>query len=292
MKIILNVIFTFSVMNSFSQATFLGFDQPQCGLIENHGYSFTNEQGLCSSHSAVYKIFSNGNLVYEKPCKYLEFYFVDTMFFVNDSTGFIIEKYQSSNHFVYKTEDFGKSWKRIGWGGPTYWDFYVIDEHNVYLITGANGGGPLITRASDTKSKMPADYSDFIFNENEAIINDTISGNIFCGYDTLSFKVKDGADTITFKIALERNQLSNTAIELSVAPLEVYPNPCVDYIYFSENILKSQKVVCCLYSVEGSLVKSAEIVNNKLFVGDLQPGIYLMSINNRNAIITEKIIKQ
>lgn len=290
--IFLILFFVLFVINSYSQYEFLGFDQPQCGLIENHGYSFSNERGLCSSHSAVYKIFSNGNLVYEKPCEYLEFYFVDTLFFVNDSTGFIIEKYLSSNYFVYKTKDSGKSWKRIGWGGPTYWDFYVIDEHNVYLITGANGGGPLITRASDTKSKMPADYSDFIFNENEAIINDTISGSNLCGSDTLSFKVKDGADTITYKIALVRNQLSNAAIELSVAPLEVYPNPCFDYIYFSENILKSQKVVCCLYSVEGSLVKSAEIVNNKLYVGDLQPGIYLMSTNNRNTIITGKIIKQ
>jgi hypothetical protein len=213
------------------------------------------------------------------------------MFFFNDSTGFIIEKYQSSNHFVYKTGDFGKSWKRIGWGGPNYWGFYFIDEHNVYLITGANGSGPLITRASDTVSKMPPDYSDINIYENEALINDTISGKSVCSYDTVSFKVKNGAGITTYKFALVHDPLLNTTDDLYAAPLEVYPNPCFDYIYFSENILKSRRFVCRLYSVEGSLVKSAEVVNNNLYVGDLQPGIYLMIIHNRNSVITRKIVK-
>jgi hypothetical protein len=104
--------------------------------MENTGYTYTNLQGLCSTHSSVYKIFYNGNLVYEKPCEYLRFFGIDTLVFINDSTGFLVE--YSGNNLVYKTEDYGKSWKYLGYGAPVFLGFYVINEHNVYLITPTN----------------------------------------------------------------------------------------------------------------------------------------------------------
>lgn len=289
--ILLDFILILFVINSYSQSIFLGFEQSQCGLIENHGYTYTNERGTCSSHSAIYKIFLNDNLVYEKPCEYLQFYYVDTMFFINDSTGFIIVKYLDSNYIVYKTKDYGASWLRLGWGGPTYWGFYLVNANNVYLITGANGSGPLITRASDIENKNPP-YYDITITGNEAIINDTISGNPLCGHDTLSFKVIDGTDTITYIIALKSNPLPNATWELPVAQFEVYPNPCSDYVCFPQNVLKNEVWTCKIYSVDVNLVMTDKIIDNCVYVKNLKSGIYLIIIQNGNTIMTTKIIKQ
>lgn len=287
---LLHLVLILFVTNVYSQANFLGFGQEQCGLVENPEYTFSNLQGLCSTHSSIYKIFYDGNLIYEKPCTYLGFYGVLELFFLNDSTGFLIEG-TSGNIGVYKTSDYGKSWKYLGYGAPVFLGYYVVNEHNVYLITSTNQGGVLITKASDNKRKNPNDYFGFNIIENEAIINDTIYGDNFCDMDTLSFKVKDNADTISYKIAFQYEPLPTFSKYLLEPEYKIYPNPCSDYIYFSQNIL-DKGVECKLYSLDGRLVKSSVIIDNRMFIGNLKGGIYLMEIKIGDVKIKRKMVKQ
>lgn len=290
--ILLNLNLILIVMNVFSQSIFLGFDQEQCGLVENPGYTYANLKGLCSSHSSVYKIFFDGDLVYEKQCRYLSFYGVDTLVFINDSTGFLIEGSTYGYH-VFKTKDYGKSWKSLGGEGPTLLGFYVVNEHDVYLITTAGGRGAIITKASDINGKGNYDYYQEVnIIDNEAIINDTIYGDIFCDIDTLSFKVKKDADTISYKIAFQNEPLPTESQYLSESQFKFYPNPCSNYIYFSQNILNNKAIECKLFTLDGRLIKSSKTFNNRMFVGDLKIGIYLMDVKIGDKEMKRKIVKK
>ena len=291
-KMSLNFIFMLFVVKVFSQATFLGFDRKQCGLVENPGYTYSNIQGLCSSHSAVYKIFFDGNLVYEKQCSYLNFYSVDTLVFINDSTGFLIER-NPYGYAVYKTNDYGRSWTGLGGEGPSLLGFYVVNEHDVYLITTANGWGAIITKASDINGKGNFDYYQEVnIIDNEAIINDTIYGDIFCDIDTLGFKVKKGADTISYKIAFQNEPLPTESRYLSEPQLKIYPNPCSNYICFTHNLLENVAIECTLYTIDGRLLKSSKTFDNRMFVGDINRGIYLLVIKIGDKEIKKRIVKE
>jgi len=289
--IIFNLFLILFVMEAFSQTTFLGFEQEQCGLVENHGYTFANVQGLCSTHSAVYKIFLDEKLVYEKPCTYLGFYSVIALSFINDTTGFLIEG-SSSNCGVYKTNDLGKSWEYLGSGGPDLLAYYVVNEHDVYLITTANNWGALITKASDINGKGTYEYhTEIDIVENEAIINDTIYGDIFCDIDTLRFKVKEGADTITYNIAFHNEPLPTGSRYLSDSRFTIYPNPCSDYIYFSPDRFKDKQAKTIIYTMDARLVKSYVTNGNRIYVGDLKTGVYLMEIEIGDEKVRRKIVK-
>ena len=54
----------FGIQNLFAQITFLGFDQQQCGLIANPGYTY--DYSVSCPRSQGYRILHNGNVVFEK----------------------------------------------------------------------------------------------------------------------------------------------------------------------------------------------------------------------------------
>lgn len=284
------ILFTLTQQTN-AQTSFLGFDQEQCGIIKNHGYTFINLTRQCYSHTANYKVFLNGKLTYEKPCLNYTFNYVVTLLFINDSTGFLIEKNSGSNHSVYKTKDYGKSWRYLGWGGPTYWGFYLINEYNLYLITGANGTGPLITRASDIDSKYPQEYSKFFTTENEIMIEDTIYGNSFCNYDALNFKIKEGADTINYIIKLKNEPLTTVSQIKSETLLELYPNPADDFI----NLVSARFGISNIRILNSSGINIKEFDDsnfNRLYIGDLKKGLYLIELKSGNNIQIGKFIKE
>jgi hypothetical protein len=223
---------------------------------------------------------------------YLNFYSVDTLVFINDSTGFLIER-SANGYGVYKTSDYGSSWTGIGGEGPDLLGFYVVNEHDVYLITTANGWGAIITKASDINGKGSFKYYQEVkIIDNEAIINDTIYGDIFCDIDTLSFKIKKGADTISYKIAFQNEPLPTESQYLPEPEFKIYPNPCSSYIHFPQNIPVDIAIECKLYSTDGRLVKSSKTFDNKMFVGDINRGIYLLVIKIGDKEIRKRIVKE
>ncbi len=289
-SICFSILFSLTLQTN-AQTSFLGFDQEQCGLIENHGYTFDNLTSQCYSHTANYKVFLNGKLTYEKPCLNYTFDYVVALFFINDSTGFLIEKNSGSNHSVLKTKDYGKSWSYLNGGGPTYWGFYLINEYNLYLITGANGTGPLITRASNIDSKSPPEYSKFFTTQNEIMIKDTIYGNSFCNLDKLSFRVKEGASTISYIFVLKNEPLTTVNQIKSATQLELYPNPADDFINLVSARLGKSHIR--ISNSSGRTIKEFDDYDFKrLYIGDLKKGLYLIELNSDNNIQIGKFLKE
>jgi hypothetical protein len=168
----------------------------------------------------------------------------------------------------------------------------VVNEHDVYLITTANNWGALITKASDINGKGTYEYhTEIDIVENEAMINDTIYGAIFCEIDTLSFKVKDGADTITYNIAFHNEPLPTGSRYFSDSRFTIYPNPCSDYIYFAQNKFKDKQTKTTIHTIDGKLVKTYVTSGNRIYVGNLKPGVYLIEIEIGDEKVRRKIVK-
>ena len=270
----------------FAQTSFIGFDQEQCGLIENPGYTFENV--VCANHGYGYRIFLKGELIYQT-CEQYYSRGVVKLIFINDSTGFLIEG-NSNGHTVYKTINFGKTWKSMSGGTPTYWGFYLLNEHNGYLLTATNGYGPIITRVSDIDSKQTYEF-DYHYIDNEVIINDTILGSSFCNFDTLSFNIKKGPDTINYVIRLKNEPLTAVSQIKSGTMLELYPNPADDFIRLVSE--RSGRSHIRILNSSGLTIKEFDDSNfNRLYVGDLKKGLYLIELNSGKNMQIGKFVKK
>ena len=270
-----------------AQTSFLGFDQKQCGLIVNHGYTFENMS--CANHGNGYKIFFNGKLRYQTCEQYLGKRVKD-LFFINDSTGFLIEGNSNYGHGVYKTTDYGVTWKGLNTGAPVYLGYFLINEHNLYLITAQNSGGTIITRASDIKNNMAYRYN-YYSGEKEVINKDTILGSSLCNYDTLSFKMKIGHDTISYIFVLKNEPITTVNQIKSAKQLELFPNPADDFI----NLVSARlgKAHIRIFNSSGITIKEFDDSNfNRLYIGDLKKGLYLIELNSGNNVQTGKFIKE
>ena len=78
--------------------------------------------------------------------------------------------------------------------------------------------------------------------------------------------------------------------EVKRKSISIYPNPTSDYLYInSDKEIKEIKIL----DLNGRIVNNLDFVDNKIYLGGLQTGIYFARISDVNGIIsTEKIIKK
>ena len=57
----------------------------------------------------------------------------------------------------------------------------------------------------------------------------------------------------------------------------MYPNPTSDYIYF-KGVVSNETIK--IVDLSGKTILEEDIINDKLYVGDLSSGIYLILVNN------------
>jgi len=69
----------------------------------------------------------------------------------------------------------------------------------------------------------------------------------------------------------------------------VYPNPTQNEVFINSTHLNIQSV--SIYNLNGQLMKTQEFNNDKLDIGFLQPGVYLLSIKTDRGVIKKKIVK-
>lgn len=97
-------------------------------------------------------------------------------------------------------------------------------------------------------------------------------------------KITFGADLTT--------GVNEEALTSSVA---VYPNPTSGVITLNINDNAGKKAVVTVYSITGSLVSSntyqGNVANEKIDLSAYGNGIYFMTINSDNKVITKKIVK-
>jgi len=281
-SIILGAIMMTSSANA--QITFTGFDQEQCGLINNHGFTYQNIWQMCGSHSYGYKIFKDGNLVYEK-CIQLGGCQIKELMFISSNKGFMVES-NPNGHAVYQTTNSGNSWEIVGFGAPTYLGFHLLNEHTGYLITTWNS--PLvvyISRVSDIRTRMMYDTEI----DEDLIIQDTIFGAAFCNYDTLSFQIMNGDFSLRYKIALH-NQPLNINEDFGNDWLDFYPNPASEFITICGKAINEGMRINIL-DMNGRRVKTFSNLNEMLDISDLQAGLYLLEAESRNGVFRRKILK-
>jgi hypothetical protein len=283
-------LFLFSILillvnqKNYSQISFIGFDKDQCGIVENKKISFVNYNSMCDSHSSGYRIFSDGVQIFEK-CESLSGHSILDLKFVSETTGFLIES-NSNGHTIYKTTDTGKSWNPIGGGAPTFLGFYIVNANTGYLVTTWNS--PLniyITRVSDVKSKSISDSKI----KNDTIINDTIFGSGFCNYKSLSFKIKNSNDTINYQISFKDLPLNIHNVNNRL--IGFYPNPANDYIQILQDINTPNDCKIRISDTNGRLIRSFNNSQDKLYVGDLERGCYIIEFVDKDNRLFYKMIK-
>lgn len=267
-----------------AQISFIEFEQEQCGLISSHGYTYENIPLMCGSHSSGYKIYLGGEQIFEKCIEFGGCSVIDIMF-VNETTGFIVER-NPNGHTVYKTRNSGVVWSSIGGGSTTYLGFYVVNSNTGYLLT--TWDTPLnlyITRVSDINQYY---YSDTNINQN-ITIDDTIFGTSFCEFDYLSFKIKNSNDTIGYQISFSVETVSEQQLIRNIE-IAFYPNPCKDFIFFSEK-LDIKEVKYQILDLSGKVLKIGVLDNNHIYVGNLRRGFYLVQLIKDKEEYFGKIIK-
>ncbi len=93
-----------------------------------------------------------------------------------------------------------------------------------------------------------------------------------------------GTDFIPAKAELS---LLNTATQVRVT---VFPNPSSDKIHF-DGVLNTNSVVD-IYSINGALILSTQLVNGVLDVTELTAGNYVILVKNGNDVVSTEITKE
>jgi len=71
-------------------------------------------------------------------------------------------------------------------------------------------------------------------------------------------------------------------------PLSIYPNPCMDYLYFKTEISCSNIYI---YDLDGQLILKPNIVNNQVNISGLNTGLYIIKFNSNSKEFTKKFLK-
>jgi hypothetical protein len=187
-------------------------------------------------------------------------------------------------------------------------DFYKKDSvwKNFRNIIGivSNDSIKTITKSTDTTSiKLNGAWSaesseSFItFNQSSGTIDSVLTINIAenttdstrTAYikiivdDTTSLKAYN-IKTITLTI----KQLSTSTIsvvkEVRTNKLNVYPNPCKNYIYTNKN-----DDVVSIYTLNGTIVSKTNVINNEsVDMSNLTTGSYIIKSNNESVIVVKQ----
>ncbi|NMC98770.1 MAG: T9SS type A sorting domain-containing protein [Bacteroidales bacterium] len=285
-RFILSLIFVGFISKMIAQISFIGFDQTQCGIIINNGYTFENISMMCGSHSSGYKIYKDGNEVYEK-CIEFGGCSVFQLQFINDTTGFLIES-NPNGHTVYKTNNSGTSWTAIGGGTPTLLGFYLVNSNTGYLVTTWDSPKAVyITRVSDINQRIITDNQI----TNDTIISDTIFGNPFCSINALNIKIKNVNDTVNYKIEFNLIPLTVSDYQRNNS-FNIFPNPAKDFIEIDNKEIQLCDSYIRIYNNIGDIVKVHKIKDtSKLYIGDLKTGVYLLEISTKDTKAFYKIVK-
>jgi Secretion system C-terminal sorting domain len=291
-------------INLLSQITFIGFDQKQCNLLENSPYTYRSFY-FGKWTTPGYEILKDGIVVYSPAKIDNDPHWIKDLKFINDSTGFLIEATCCSGG-IYKTIDFGKTWKVIGYGAlgyigncfidNGYLGMYIINSNEAFLITSyACDTTLVVSRASEFSKNIKRIRLDTL-NTLKISLTDSIFGNPFCIKDTLSFKILLSTDTIKIEITLQQLPLPPVEINsiVSTNRLDIYPNPTSDYIkiHYTEEI--RSPIIISIQDILGKKIISKKLnnsVNEEVYIGNLPEGIYLVNISIENRIFQSKFIK-
>lgn len=130
-------------------------------------------------------------------------------------------------------------------------------------------------------------YNPYTFLSYDSLLIPNVVGKaknlITCGNGCYAFNTSDNKIIIIKNGSLGLNEIQKRSIS-------IYPNPTSDYIFVNSEIEINRIEILDL---SGRMINNIDFADHKLFVGDLQAGIYVAKIYDVKGIITtEKIIKK
>ena len=153
-----------------------------------------------------------------------------------------------------------------------------------------------------TATEVNCDFYDLERSQNgldfEWMHRETGAGNSssLLSYEFIDEKAKKGWNYYR----LSQTDFDGTTKELAIealwidenAGLRVYPNPAEEYLFFS--LAESEWMRIEIWDMQGRLVKRFEnnSVQDKLFIGDLKQGVYMIGINTLSASFTLPFAKE
>ena len=92
-------------------------------------------------------------------------------------------------------------------------------------------------------------------------------------------------------IAVHGTSIPLSVVENATVEFSVYPNPFSDFV----NVVgmeTSETVSYRMYTIDGKLIKSGEILNSQIDLNTLTKGMYLLQMTTNGRTETKKIIKK
>jgi hypothetical protein len=113
-----------------------------------------------------------------------------------------------------------------------------------------------------------------------------VVGNSFSNQVNIYFDYNNPILTNNYMSTIQELGVPNYWLKENIL---VYPNPVTDNLQFitNENILKVE-----VYDIEGRILMVTSIIDNRLDVGELKTGNYILKIYSEKGVSTAKIIKE
>jgi hypothetical protein len=177
-------------------------------------------------------------------------------------------------------------------------------DNDFYKFVITNGGTATITLTT-----LPADYDMVLYSsngttqlaisQNGSTTSETISRTYTAG--TYFVKVygyqnaNNATSCYTLKVQLGTASLVETTQEITNAGvLKVYPNPVNDYLNVSALGNIDRKSVLSIFDAQGVLIRTINMTSNlqRINVGDLAKGVYIIKLNNGEGNLSSKFVRQ
>ncbi len=185
-----------------------------------------------------------------------------------------------TNRGLCYSDDFGVTWKNVDYQGRdttinnqlnvrfiTSYDTMIFATSSYYQVVNANGWKG--ESYANIQNSMPYCGSENIYLSKDTILSNTGSQIARSLYGTTSIDITSSIYESTTK---------------------VYPNPFVDRISINNDLnIRPENVK--IYDYLGNLINLNANFKNELELTFLKPGLYIVSLQLSNYLITKKIIK-
>ena len=287
-----NVLFFFILFSlvyvGYSQT--YGFEQQECGIVQNPNYSFENYQ--VGNHGEGYSLYHNG-ITIEQNQGDINGDFALELKFIDDTTGFFISTV-GDGEFITVEKIINNSRILLGTFAPFGggYDFFIVDKYTVYFIGHAGQPDPSwgIIRLSDIKGQK---LLKNMYYATDSTVYDTIYGYPLChNLKELDYRYLSSTDTITFKIKFSQDDTLAYAEQLKKSGIVVYPNPAKDFIRI-KNPENGNPYSLSFLDNLGVVRKRVEKLqgDQKVYIGDLPEAVYFVVVESVGQRTVCKVVR-
>jgi Secretion system C-terminal sorting domain len=269
----------------------IGFLQTECGIIQNPSYWIYNFE--VGSHGHGYTLFHNNIALVTKSGNLDQSYAAASLEMIDDTTGFYVELgpsfYPNVSVFKIINNSVFSIGNGIGWG--YFFELFVASRHTVYISSFNHYNNSLIIYSlSDLKPPRNLVFTNKLTSD--TTIYDTVLGLTFCpDLNTLNYLFNSSNDTLIITIRLKVDTLDIIETQ-NIFNLILFPNPANDFLWIKSNDESFYSIF--IFDKLGRIMKSILDYNPKekpIYIGDLQPGLYLLNVKNRRINHSYKIVK-